>query len=57
MYKCKTCKNTNIHEKAWVNVNTGKFEGLLYDEGECWCDDCEELVEIYDDDLTKKEND
>lgn len=56
MYRCKTCKNSNVQEKAWVDVNTGKFGGLIDEEGECWCDDCEEYCEIYDDELKDEEN-
>ena len=55
MYKCKECNSTNVEAKYWVNLNT--FKIIADDDSdENWCQDCEEMVEVYDDDeLENKE--
>jgi hypothetical protein len=41
----------------WVNLNTFKIESSVDDDpDQNWCQVCEELVEVYDDELTKLNN-
>jgi hypothetical protein len=57
MYRCRECKNSNIQEKFWVNINTFEVDDMVEDgKNESWCEDCEELVEVYDDGLTEEKN-
>jgi len=42
--RCPICKSTDIQEKAWINVNTGKVEDRIDDES-VWCPECELQVE------------
>ena len=54
-YKCKECNSTNVESKFWVNLNT--FKIIADDDSDQnWCQDCEEMVEIYDDELEKNDN-
>jgi hypothetical protein len=41
----------------WVNLNTFKIESSADDDpDQNWCQVCEELVEVYNDELTKLNN-
>jgi L-arabinose isomerase len=54
MYRCRECDSTEVQEKFWVNINTFKVSDMVEDgKNESWCEDCEKLVEVYDDELTK----
>lgn len=58
MYRCKECDSTDVESKMWVQQNTLEIGGLADDDADQnWCKDCEELVEIYNDELTKLNND
>ena len=58
MYRCKKCGSSEVESKMWVQQNTLKIEGIVDDDNDQnWCQDCEELVEIYNDELTKLNND
>lgn len=55
MYRCKKCNSTNVEAKYWVNLNTFKIQDIADDDSDQnWCQNCEEMVELYDDEL--KEN-
>lgn len=56
MYRCKTCNSTEVEGKYWVNHNTSTIESMVDDDpDQNWCQQCEELVEIYDDELMFKD--
>ena len=58
MYRCRTCDSKEVEGKYWVNHNSFKIESMVDDDpDQNWCQQCEELVEIYDDELTETEND
>jgi hypothetical protein len=49
-YKCTKCNSKNVESKYWVNINTFKIKDMVDDDSDQnWCADCEEMVEIYDD--------
>jgi hypothetical protein len=54
MWICQQCGKTDVQEKAWVDMNTGKkVDDSLNENGdEYWCDTCEEKVEVSQVDLT-----
>jgi len=55
MYRCKTCNSTEVEGKYWVNRNTSTIESMVDDDpDQNWCQQCEELVEIYDDEIENK---
>lgn len=47
---CAVCGSTKVQVQAWVNANTHKFIDLADpdndDEGNNWCEDCEEHVPL-----------
>lgn len=47
---CPECGGTNVQVQAWVNANTKEFCGFIngpfFDEDDCWCEDCEDHVEL-----------
>ena len=46
-YTCEKCGGDNVQVKAWVNPNTNEIIETMSDEVEdCWCEDCEEHIEI-----------
>lgn len=45
-YCCSVCKGTNVQVLAWVDANTNKFVTDYQDDGECWCEDCDELTSL-----------
>lgn len=50
MYRCKTCNSTDVESKMWVHQNTFKIMDMVDDDpDQNWCQQCEKLVEIYDD--------
>ena len=56
MYRCKTCNSTEVEGKYWINHNTSTIESMVDDDlDQNWCQQCEELVEIYDDELMFKD--
>lgn len=55
-YKCKKCNSSDVEGKYWCNHNTGKIIDPVEDGNyDNWCVNCQELVEIYDDELLTKE--
>ena len=55
-YRCKDCNSIKVEQKCWVQHNTGKVMDTVKDRSiDNWCPDCQELVEIYDDDLMFKD--
>jgi hypothetical protein len=56
MYRCTVCDSEDVEEKMWVNMNTLKLakDPLtncdLDDTLEHFCNNCENNVDIYDDD-------
>lgn len=54
MYRCKTCNSEKVLGKYWVDHNSFKVDAAVEEVNEeNWCENCEELVEIYDDELTE----
>jgi len=57
MYRCRKCDSERVESKMWVNLNTFKIESSVDDDpDQNWCQVCEELVEVYNDELTKLNN-
>lgn len=45
---CAECGSTDIEEKYWVNPNTQEIIGTSSDEGNYWCNDCNEPTDLTD---------
>lgn len=47
---CSECGGTNIQIRAWVDANThecyGVVNGPFLEIDDCWCDDCEDNVNL-----------
>jgi hypothetical protein len=45
MIVCAKCNSSNIEQAEWVNVNTGKTNGVVNEGGQededRWCNDCQ----------------
>lgn len=50
-YKCKECDSDKVEGKYWVNLNTFKVSDMADEGEENWCPNCEDMVEVYDDDV------
>ena len=56
-YRCKQCNSKDVESKMWVNLNTFKIQDMVdNDSDQNWCTECQELIEIYDDEIEKPEN-
>jgi hypothetical protein len=56
-YRCKKCDSKDVESKMWVNLNTFKIQDMVDDDSDQnWCTECQELVEIYDEELGKPED-
>lgn len=52
MYRCKECNSTDVEGKYWCNHNTFKIQDVVDDDpDQNWCNECEEKVCIYDDEI------
>lgn len=40
-YVCAECGSDNIEVLIWQNPNTKKIKGLVYDDNQCYCNECE----------------
>ena len=57
-YRCKECNSDLVEGQFWVNHNTFKIESMVdEDPDQNWCQQCQEKVEIYDDELENNDND
>lgn len=45
VFICIKCKNENVSQSAWVNINTKKLVDFV-DESGYWCNTCNEETEI-----------
>lgn len=57
-YKCTKCNSMEVESKMWVHQNTFKISDMVSD-GETednWCIECQQHVELYDDELEKNNN-
>ena len=45
-YVCEICGSSEIEEKAWIKINTGRVSSIL-EEGPVWCCDCEKETHIF----------
>lgn len=46
---CSQCGGTSLQARAWVDPNTkefGDWSGGFLETEDCWCDDCEDNVEL-----------
>lgn len=43
---CSQCGGINIQVQAWVDANTNKYIDDIDQNGDCWCDDCEEHTKL-----------
>lgn len=46
VYVCSNCGSEDIRLKAWVDPNNDNKYIDDADDGECWCDNCEEYTDI-----------
>ena len=56
MYRCKECNSTEVESKMWVHQNTFKISDMVSDgrPEDNFCINCEQHVELYDDELLSK---
>ena len=47
-YICENCGSSDVEEKAWVNINTGKIVDIVESESP-WCSNCESETSVKDD--------
>lgn len=45
-YVCSECGSSNIQIQAWVDANTNEYVSDLYDNGECWCENCKKHTKL-----------
>lgn len=45
-YCCSECGGINVQVEAWVDANTDEYLSDINDDGECWCEDCEEHTRL-----------
>ncbi len=43
---CRDCGSTKIQRQAWVDANTNEYISDCDADGEGWCDNCEETVDL-----------
>jgi len=45
-YVCEKCGSSDVEEKQWVKINTGKSAGLVDDGEVVWCCQCEQETSL-----------
>lgn len=50
------CGGTNILKHAWVDANTLEFAQEDWANNEYWCEDCNEIVDIAEEEETNESN-
>lgn len=53
---CNNCGGTNILKHAWVDANTLEFAQEDWANNEYWCEDCNEIVDIAEEEETNESN-
>lgn len=53
---CDNCGGTNILKRAWVDANTLEFAQEDWANEEYWCEDCNEVVNIAEEEETDESN-
>lgn len=53
---CDNCGGTNILKHAWVDANTLEFAQEDWANEEYWCEDCNEVVNIAEEEETDESN-
>lgn len=53
---CNNCGGTNILKHAWVDANTLEFAQEDWANNEYWCEDCNEVVDIAEEEETNESN-
>lgn len=53
---CNNCGGTSILKHAWVDANTLEFAQEDWANNEYWCEDCNEIVDIAEEEETNESN-